>query len=165
MYYIYESGGNVYYEGDKVFVDGVATNPDDYFESVQNQANGVPDFSEQEAEDAKWLPLGVFAISESDVAATTMLIQLAVSDGGVVAGTFFNESTGKTIPIEGLVDEETQRVAFKAADGSNDNLVLETGIYNLTQETAPVLVHFGPEQTQTWTLVRLEDDSVQEPSE
>ncbi len=45
------------------------------------------------------------------------------------------------------------------------DLVMETGIYNLTQDQAEVLVHFGPEQTQTVLLVRLDETERPESSE
>jgi hypothetical protein len=34
---------------------------------------------------------------------------------------------------------------------------METGIVNLTEDTAPALVHFEDGQTQQWLLVRLEE--------
>ena len=34
--------------------------------------------------------------------------------------------------------------------------VFETGIYNLTKDETPVLVHFGKERTQQWLLVRMQ---------
>jgi hypothetical protein len=34
--------------------------------------------------------------------------------------------------------------------------VYETGLGNLSQPETQVLVHFGKERTQQWTLVRLE---------
>ena len=94
-----------------------------------------------------------------------MRLQIKVSQEGVIAGTFYNESTGTTHPVEGMVDEETQRAVWKAADGTNPDLVMETGIYNLTQDQAEVLVHFGPEQTQTVLLVRLDETERPESSE
>jgi len=33
--------------------------------------------------------------------------------------------------------------------------VIETGLQNLTQDVASCLVHFGPDTTQTWLLLRL----------
>jgi len=33
--------------------------------------------------------------------------------------------------------------------------VFETGLYNLTQNATPVLLHQGPTQTQTWVFARL----------
>ena len=35
------------------------------------------------------------------------------------------------------------------------NTVLETGIYNLTQDQTPVLCHFGLSETKTYMMVRL----------
>jgi hypothetical protein len=57
-------------------------------------------------------------------------------------------------PADGGPDRNTQRVAFRV--GESEDLVVETGLYNLTQDDAPVLVHFGPEQVENWLLVRLE---------
>ena len=31
----------------------------------------------------------------------------------------------------------------------------ETGLYNLTQDEAPALIHIGKDKTQQWMLVRL----------
>ena len=97
--------------------------------------------------------------------ASSMYLQLAVSKEGVIAGTFYNESTGATHPVEGMVDEKTQRAVWKAADGTNADIVMETGLYNLTQDQAEVLVHFGPEKTQNALLVRLDESERPESSE
>ncbi len=156
----------MYYEGDTVYVNGEASGtPDEYYESVKSVASSVPEISEEQAEAAEWMPLGVFAVVQDDVEETAMLIQLAVNKEGVVAGTFYNETTEKSIPLEGMVDKETQRVAWKSADKSNPDIVMETGLYNLTKETAPVLVHFGADETQTWNLVRIEQDEEAEEKE
>jgi hypothetical protein len=56
-----------------------------------------------------------------------------------------------------MVDEQTQRAAWRAVDGTNANVIMETGLFNLTQDQAPALVHFGPEQTQNVLLVRLDE--------
>ena len=37
----------------------------------------------------------------------------------------------------------------------NQNLVVETGLYNLTQDESTALVHNGPDQTQQEVLVRM----------
>jgi hypothetical protein len=44
-------------------------------------------------------------------------------------------------------------VAFTV--GKNQNTVFETGLYNLTESEAPVLIHFGASRTEQWLLVRL----------
>ena len=102
-------------------------------------------------------PLGVFALTAEGVNASSMYLQLAVSKEGIIAGTFYNESTGATHPVEGMVDEKTQRAVWRAADGTKPDLVMETGIYNLSEDQAELLVHFGPEQTQNALMVRLEE--------
>ena len=40
--------------------------------------------------------------------------------------------------------------------GDNQNTVLETGLYNLTQDQTPVLAHYGNNQTSTYLFARLE---------
>jgi hypothetical protein len=37
------------------------------------------------------------------------------------------------------------------------DVVLETGLYNLTQEEAPAMIHFGAEKSEQALLVRLEE--------
>jgi hypothetical protein len=134
-----------------------------YYQEADSLATSVPKMTEEQEEQMEWLPLGVFALTKEGVSASSMYLQLAVSKNGVIAGTFYNESTGVTHPVEGMVDEKTQRAVWKAADGTNPNLVMECGMYNLTQDQAPVLVHFGPEQTQNALLVRLEESERPEP--
>ncbi len=164
IYYRYGSGGNVYYENNSVYIDGQQyASAEQYYNEAEEIASAVPKMNDEQAEQMEWMPLGVFALTAEGVNASSMYLQLAVSKEGVIAGTFYNESTGATHPVEGTVDEKTQRAAWMAADGSNPNLVMETGLYNLTQDTAEVLVHFGPEQTQTALLVRL--DETERPAE
>jgi hypothetical protein len=158
IYYRYGQGGNVYYQDNSVYIDGQEyCSAEQYYDEASKIAAAVPEVTDEQAEKLEWLPLGVFAITAEGVNASSMYLQLAVSKDGMVAGTFYNESTGATHPVEGMVDQETQRAAWKAADGTNANLIMETGVYNLTQDQAPVLVHFGPEQTQEALLVRLEE--------
>jgi hypothetical protein len=83
-----------------------------------------------------------------------MFLQLAVSKQGIIAGTFQNTATGTVKPVQGMVDKETQRVAWTGV-GENRPL-METGIGNLTQDTAGVLVHFANGDTQQWMLARLD---------
>jgi hypothetical protein len=166
VYYTYRSGGTVYYENNVVYVNGEQYGPaDKYYTSVNVLATSAPEMTDEQAAELEWLPLGVFAITAESVNASSMYLQLAVTKNGVIGGTFYNESTGVTHPIEGMVDEQTQRAAWKAVDGTNADVVMETGLFNLTQDQAPVLVHFGPEQTQNVLLVRLEETERPEASE
>jgi len=102
------------------------------------------------------MPLGVFAVTEEGVSETNRLLQLTVSKEGIIAGTLYDEMTGSSRPVEGQVDRKTQRAAWTFADDKKSDVVMETGIYNLTEDEATMLVHFGPTETQTWVLVRLD---------
>ena len=136
-----------------------------YYNDTTQLATSVPEMTDEQAAEMEWMPLGVFALTAEGVNASSMYLQLAISKQGIIAGTFYNESTGATHPVEGMVDEETQRAVWKAADGTNPDLVMETGIYNLTQDQSDMFVHFGPEQTQTALLVRLDESERPESGE
>jgi len=76
-----------------------------------------------------------------------------VSKDGVVSGTIHNRTSGNPYTVQGRVDKETQRLAFTI--GEDRSTVLETGIYNLTQDQTPVLCHFANRTSQVYMLVRL----------
>jgi hypothetical protein len=153
-YYAYGDGGNVYYEGDNVYVGGrVAGTAEEYAKQALAFVAAAP--APEKAADAEWLPLGTFAVTREDVEDSQAMIELAISKQGVLAGTYYNEATGTSRPLKGTLDAKSQRVAVGPADGKNTDLVLETGIYNLTQDEAPGLVHFGTAESTPILLVRL----------
>jgi hypothetical protein len=153
MYYGYGTGGNVVYQGDSVYVnDQYAGTPQAYYDQAQQiaQTPVSPD-----AQNGDWMPLGVFAVSSrADDDHPAMMMQLSVSKEGNIAGMYYNTSDDVALPIQGAVDQKTQRAAWTVGD--KKNTVLETGIFNLTKEETPVLVHFGDEKTQNWMMVRLD---------
>jgi hypothetical protein len=79
---------------------------------------------------------------------------LAVSRQGIISGTLQNTVTGDVKNIEGMVDKNTQRAAWTVAGQKRP--IMETGLSNLTQDTAGALVHFADGTTQQWLLVRLD---------
>jgi hypothetical protein len=102
-----------------------------------------------------WLPLGTFALSsKKDDDNPSTVVQLALSKQGLVSGTWYNRATDKSSEVEGKVDPDTQRLALRKPD--QPDVVLEVGVYNLTQEATPCLMHFGTLNTQQWYLTRLE---------
>ena len=156
VYYDYGTGGNVTYENNYVYVGGeqVAT-ADQFAQSAMDLATVPAPASEAEAEQAEWMPLGTFAVStdEKDTQ-PSQVVQLAVSKDGIISGTLYNVDTDQAQAIQGQVDKETQRVAFRI--GESEDVVAETGLYNLTQDEAPLLVHFGTDYVENYLLVRLE---------
>jgi len=102
------------------------------------------------------MPLGVFAVTtKEEETEPSMYMQLAVSKDGIISGTYYNSATDSGQPIQGAVDPETQRAAWTIGD--NKTTVVETGVYNLTQDETPILVHFGTDRTQQWFMARLEE--------
>jgi len=162
VYYDYGQGGNVTYENNIVYIDGeqVATS-DEFAQSAMALATVEPPASEEEAEQAEWMPLGTFAVSsdEKDVEPTRSM-QLAVNKEGIISGTLYDSEADQAATIQGQVDKQTQRVAFRI--GESEDVVVETGLYNLTQEEAPVLVHFGTDQVENWLLIRLENPEAED---
>jgi len=158
-YWAYGPGANVYYRDNYVYYDGQRTLPvDDYYQQVYDLAHSVPHIREAEAETMDWAPLGVFAALRQGESVSQRALQLAVNRDGVLTGTYMNRSNGHVHPLSGMVDERTQRAAWAFADGQHEEVVFETGIYNLTRDEASMMVHFGPsaDDTEVWQLVRLE---------
>ncbi len=154
MYYDY--GTNIYYEGDNVYYDGeIVSSTDEYAEQAQAIAANIP--ADVDPEKVDWLPLGVFALTQKDgeVEDSTLFLQLAISKEGIIAGTFQNTATGKTFEVEGTVDRESQRAAWGPVGESWP--IMETGVYNLTENEVGALLHFEDGQTQQWTMARLDE--------
>ncbi len=84
-----------------------------------------------------------------------MFLQLAVSKEAIVAGTYFNAQTSEYVAVQGGLDKETQRVAVTVGD--KEDVVIETGMYSLTQEQSSALLHFEDGTIQNWILVRMAD--------
>lgn len=154
-YYDYGTGGNVVYENNRVLIDGQdVASSEEFAQSAAELATVEPPADDQAAAAADWLPLGTFALSRSpDDDDLSRIVQLAVDKNGVVSGTLYNCNTDKTYTLQGRIDKQTQRVALMMADRTD--LVLETGLYNLTQEEAPAMIHFGSEKSEPALLVRL----------
>jgi uncharacterized cysteine cluster protein YcgN (CxxCxxCC family) len=157
VYYTYGDGGNVYYQDNSVYIDGKeACTAEVYYQQAEAIADDVPQLTEQQADEVEWLPLGVFALTHDGVNDSNYLLQLAVSKEGVIAGTLINEETESVRSVEGKVDKETQRAAWKFVDDKNADVVMETGIYSLTKDECTALVHFGPDKTQEIVMVRMD---------
>ncbi len=82
-----------------------------------------------------------------------MFFQLAMNKEGLISGGFTNTLTGDSATVTGAIDRTTQRAAWHVGDKTDT--VYEAGVANLTQDVAPLLIHFGTQTTQTWLLVHL----------
>jgi hypothetical protein len=152
-YYDYGPGGNVVFSSGYAYVnDQPIATVEDYAASALDLAT-VPEPANPD-EATEWLPLGTFAIAiDKDDKAPQRILQLAVDREGIISGTMYNKTTEQTYPVQGRVDKATQRVAFTIGDIKD--VVLETGIYNLTQQQTPLLAQ-GEGRTETYLLLRLD---------
>ena len=101
----------------------------------------------------EWSPIGTFAVLKNPTSTdTSIVIQLATNKSGIIAGNIIDMNTDKMAPVYGAVDPETQRVALRV-DGRDE--IVECGLWNLTQDTLPVLLHMDEETTEERTFVRL----------
>jgi hypothetical protein len=57
------------------------------------------------------------------------------------------------------VDKKAQRAAWTIGDKKDD--VMETGLYNLTKDEVPAVLHYGKDRTEQWLLVRVKQDAAQ----
>jgi hypothetical protein len=78
---------------------------------------------------------------------------LAVNRQGALRGNYTDTVSDQNQPVHGSVDKSTQRIAFTVGDNTRN--VVETGLYNLTKDEAPALIHFGSDRTEQWLFVRL----------
>ena len=81
------------------------------------------------------------------------MFQLAVNKDGIIRGNYYNTGDNNDQQVDGSVDKKTQRVAWVVED--KKNIIFDTGLYNLTKDETPVLVHMGKVKTEQWLLVRL----------
>jgi hypothetical protein len=149
----YDYGSNVVYEGDSVYVNGASVGSQ---EEYAQQAIVIADTGKQ-AEASKqeeWLSLGVFAMIQGEQTDSNDLFQLAVNKAGAIRGNFYNVLSDTTLPVYGAVDKNTQRAAWTVGDRKEP--IYEAGFANLTKSETTMLVHFGKNRSQQWTLIRVE---------
>jgi hypothetical protein len=154
--YAYSYGENVYYDDGMVYYDDTAVaTEEEYAEQAEAIAASAP---EEPPADSDWMSLGVFALTPDGQKSgpdPMLFLQLVISKQGIISGTLNDSATGATQTIEGMVDKASQRSAWNVVGKTRP--IMETGINNLTQDTAPALVHFADGTTQQWLMVRLED--------
>lgn len=168
----YDYGDNITYQDDNVYY---GSNPVEstqtYYTQAQNLATSAPANPPANAAPAvltksigsknDWKPLGVYSLVQGDQSNTTMMFQIAVNKKGIVKGNYYNPLTEDLKPISGAVDKKNMRVAWIVSN--NKSVVYDTGLANLLKSQGVVLVHYGKDKTQQWTLVKLDKPSAPAP--
>jgi len=148
----YDYGNNVTYQDNSVYVNGQdAGSSQEYYDQASSLASAGAD--SQASPDENWLPLGVFAMTKGNETQADLTLQLAVNKQGIIRGNATDAADKKTQTVQGSVDKSTQRVAFTVGD--DKTTVVETGLYNLTKDEAPALIHVGKDKTEQCLLTRL----------
>ena len=157
----YDYGTNIVYDNNEVYYgDQSVATAGEYYDQAADIAASDQNTSGSEGE---WKPLGVFGLVQGEQASASAVFQLATSKSGAIGGNFCDMLTGSTLQVHGAVDKKTQRAAWTVGD--NKTTVYDTGIYNLTKDEAPLLVHFGKDRTQQWMLVRLKQPDQDQPAQ
>ncbi len=148
----YDYGDNITYDdGDVYYGDQSIGTQQQYYQQAANIADSATDVSSSDNGD--WLPLGVFSLMAEGQKTPEMVFQLTVDKQGIIRGNYYDQVADTTVPVSGAINKQNQRVAWHV--GSNKNLVIETGLYNLTKDQSTALVHFGPDRTEQFVMVRM----------
>lgn len=149
----YEYGSSIVYQDNQVYygAEPVAT-----AEEYAQQASSIAAVGQEAkvSDKEEWIALGVFGMVQGEEKDANNLFQLAINQAGVIRGNFYNALTDTSTHIFGSVNKATQRAAWVVGDRKEP--VYETGIANLTEPETQMLVHFGNDRTQQWTLVRMD---------
>jgi len=143
---------NIPYQNDYVYFGSQpAETQQAYYQSADQLANSAA--NSPATNDSKWLPLGVFGLMPTGQQYPEMVFQLTIDKQGIIRGNYYDQAADQNLPVSGAVDKKNQRVAWHIGD--NKNLIIETGLYNLTKDESLCLVHYGPDRTQQEVLVSM----------
>jgi hypothetical protein len=150
----YSYGDNVVYVDNSVYIAGQSAYSGEEYAA---RAIEIADAGRQAqaANEEEWLALGVFAMAQGDEETSNHIFQLAVNKQGVIRGNYYDAVTDSTSPVYGSVGKSDQRAAWTVGDRKSP--VYEAGIANLTENETTMLVHYGTDRTQQFTLIRIED--------
>jgi hypothetical protein len=126
------------------------------YKQAYDLAHSGPAVDAKNAAQSDWLPLGVFAVTKPGKQEENWMVQLGVNKQGVLSGTYYNQEKDSAHPLVGMVDQKTHKAAWYFADGTENPMVFETSVDNLTEPQTTVMVHFAPGDSGVWQMVRLE---------
>jgi hypothetical protein len=151
----YDYGTNVVYQGETVYVNGDSVGTQQQY-SQQATTLAETGKSASVTKEEEWQPLGVFAMVASGEETSSNIFQLALNKAGVLRGTYYNALTDTAETVYGSVDKKTQRAAWTVGDKKTP--VYDAGIANLTNDETTMMVHYGKDRSQQFTLVRIEQE-------
>ena len=93
----------------------------------------------EEVDNDAWATLGVFQLVMAGLPEDNAMMQLSISQSGMISGSFVLPSTDKVFLVKGALHKSRQRVAFIVSN--RDDFVYDVGLSNLIQERTNILVH------------------------
>jgi len=148
----YDYGTTTVYDGDAVYVNGdSAATQEQYATQATTIANAGA--AAGTAKDDEFMTLGVYGMVQGDETTATQIFQLKINKQGIIRGEYYNATTDQTEKLSGSVDKKTQRAAWTIGDKKTP--VYEAGVANLTKPETAMMVHFGKDRSQQWTLVQI----------
>lgn len=148
----YDYGTTAVYEGETVYVNGDSYASSGDFASQATTIAEAGQAASPAAED-EFMTLGVYGMVQGDETTATQVFQIKVNKQGVIRGEYYNATTDQTEKIFGSVDQKSQRAAWTIGDKKTP--VYEAGIANLTKAETTMIVHYGKDRSQQWTLVQI----------
>lgn len=149
----YDYGENVVYQDDGVYFNGEkAYSAEEYAQKATNLADTGKQANVTKEEE--WLPLGVFAMVQGEETTSNHIFQLSINKQGVIRGNYYDAVTDSTTQVFGSADKATQRAAWTVGDRKTP--VYEVGLANLTKAETTMIVHYSPDRSQQFSLVRVE---------
>lgn len=162
----YYDDNGTYYTSDDGSDDSSDDNADDD-STADNQptnetANQAPDARAiaargltDVADDAQFLPLGVFSIGPSGATHASAVIQLAVSKSGILRGTYTDLVSDQAETVYGAIDRKSQIAAWTV--GKEGRVTFESTLTNLTQANGRLALLGANGNSSEWTLSRYEE--------
>jgi hypothetical protein len=150
IYYYYDND-NIYYSTTEDYTSLIPVDSKEQFiAQAVRIANGHYPISTQQSD---WMPLGMFTIASDNDDMPKRYLSLAISKQGAVTGAYFDAASNTTLEIQGGIDPESQRIAWKFV--GKDWPIMESGLYNLTKEESTLLIHTSSSSTKTELLIKL----------
>lgn len=157
----YDYGSSVVIQDNNVYMNGNETGTaQQYAEQATNIATEGQTANPPTTDD--WKPLGVYALVQGDVKTSNNIFQLAVNKDGIIRGNYYDGLLDTTNEVYGAIDKKTQRAAWTI--GKKKDRVFDAGVYNLTQDQCPCLIHIGTTKTEQMLLVRVEQPKASQTS-
>jgi hypothetical protein len=149
----YDYGINIVYQDNDVYMDGEkVASAEEYAQQAASLADDGK--TAKVSKDEEWTPLGVFAMVQGEETTSNHIFQLSINKNGVIRGNYYDAVTDSTSQIYGTADKKTQRAAWTVGDTKTP--IYEVGIANLTKDATTMIVHYGDERSQQFSLVRIE---------